>query len=117
MPDKTWKKTERWFAHQLRGERAGPGIRQRFGDIITPLPLAVEVKDGAQIPKFVTDSLGQAIRASVAWRELRNTEKAPITIQHPFGHSRDLTPVLMWFRDLKRLLDLAYPIEYTDPSE
>lgn len=126
-PD-TWKGGERSSAEFVGGERipvTGRKGRRKKGEVeeevgtppdIDHDVLAIEQKDGKQIPKLLTRAMSQAISAQTWYRHKGKGERIPVVFMHPFRARRDETLLIIRFCDLAAFLERFKLPESSDPE-
>lgn len=112
----TWKDGEREAAAFLGGERVpvtGRKSRRKKGEVeeevgtppdIDHAVLAIEMKDGKQIPKLLERAMAQAVSAQTWYRKRGKGERIPAVVMHPFRARRDETFLILRFCDLADFL-------------
>ena len=85
VADKAWKRAERRVAELTGGRRLGPSGRNT-ADVINGW-LACEVKERAELPRWLAEAVGQAVRNAPAGM-------LPVVILHELGR-RHVDDVVM----------------------
>jgi hypothetical protein len=117
----TWKGSERIASRFVGGERVpvtGRNARKKKGveteDIGKPPDidhneLAIEHKDGAQIPALLIKAMAQAVAAQLWYRLKGKGERIPMVIMHPKGSRHDESLVILRIKDLKAFQQVQLP--------